>query len=562
MSRNQVFHRVGGLRPRRNMFDLSYNKALTCKFGQLIPVLCDEAVPGDVWTIGNELFIRLQPMVHPVMHEITATVHYFFVPTRIIDDNWEQFINKQDNTEYQIPRVTYSDKSRITRGSLWDYFGLPLRTTINDSTQQPSLMPIIYPWWCYNRIYNEYYRDENLQSEDSTDGVLLYPRYRNWTKDYFTSALKDRVKGQAPALPVNISLTSSSDLANAAAELKWFDTNYPNLASSQSVAPFYLDQTSGVILPGHPGTTSGNLPPNSARTILAVPNGNQPAASYNRFGTRYSDIAAAISANATTFNISDLRLATQLQKWLERNSRAGSERYTTFLASHFGVSPSDSRLDRPEYIGGTKQPVIISEVLQTAETSTSPQGNMSGHGISARQGYAGKYRVEEYGYIMGLLSVMPKPQYQNGINRQWLRRLPIDFYFPEFAHLSEQGIYRTEIYSTFGALDSDADPVGDLGIFGYQGQYDEMRVKHDMVCADFRKVPGSNDLALSPWVIARAFDDTSIPMLNSQFITCNPDLSNNFLVSDVDPILVNIRNNLRVARPMPLIAEPGLMDHF
>jgi hypothetical protein len=265
--------------------------------------------------------------------------------------------------------------------------------------------------------------------------------------------------------------------------------------------------------------------------------------------------------------VSDLRLAFQTQKWLERNARAGT-RYTEFLRSHFGVSPTDARLDRPEYIGGTKMPVIVSEVLQTSQTNSSTStkgasilGTMGGHGLAADGQYAGSCNVQEYGIIVGLLSVMPKPSYQDGINRQWLRRLPTDFYFPEFARLSEQAIKQVEIFAGFGSAD-------DTRTFGYTGQYDEMRIKNDMVCSEMRKLaptpsfPNGRD-QLSYWNLTRHFlkggDD--IPQLNSEFITCVPR-KDIFLVQDVPGLIVNCQNIIRAVRPMPALAEPGLIDHF
>ena len=206
-------------------------------------------------------------------------------------------------------------------------------------------------------------------------------------------------------------------------------------------------------------------------------------------------------SSATTFNVADLRLAFQIQKFLERNARAGA-RYTEFLRSHFGVSPRDERLQRPEYIGGSKAPVIISEVLQTGSSdATSPQGNMSGHGIAVNSQFCGKYRASEFGVIIGMLSVMPRTMYQTGHDRQWLRRTKYDFYFPEFANLSEQAILNAEVYCS-------ANDATDKSIFGYQGRYDEMRTKRNQVCGQMRDV-------FDYWHLGRQF--TTTPGLNSSF---------------------------------------------
>ena len=248
-------------------------------------------------------------------------------------------------------------------------------------------------------------------------------------------------------------------------------------------------------------------------------------------------------SSATTFNVADLRLVFQIQKWLERNARSGV-RYTEFLRSHFGVSPRDDRLQRPEYVGGSKSPIIISEVLQTSETSTSPQGNMAGHGISASSTYCGKYRATEYGVMMGIMSIMPRSMYQQGINRQWMRKTKYDYYFPEFANLSEQAVKNYELYVS-------GDNTADDLIFGYQGRYDEMRTKQNMVCGQMRNT-------FSYWHLGRIF--SSQPALNSSFITCVPR-KDIFAAPSEPGLIVQIANLIKAWRPMPIQSNPGLIDH-
>ena len=249
---------------------------------------------------------------------------------------------------------------------------------------------------------------------------------------------------------------------------------------------------------------------------------------------------------ASTFDIADLRLAFQIQKWMERNARAGV-RYTEFLRAHFGVSPRDDRLQRPEYCGGSKSPVIISEVLQTSSTdSTSPQANMAGHGISVSNSYCGKYFASEFGLIMGIMSVMPRSAYQQGINRQWLRRTRYDFPFVEFANLSEQAIINAELLAT-------NDNTHNNDIFGYQGRYDELRTKQSIVCAQMR------DIYLY-WHEGRVFDPLSPPKLNEDFIRCVP--SKRIFAVETEPgLIVSFGNVIKAFRPFPVMAEPGLIDH-
>jgi hypothetical protein len=252
---------------------------------------------------------------------------------------------------------------------------------------------------------------------------------------------------------------------------------------------------------------------------------------------------------AATFDVSDLRLAFQIQKWMERNARAGV-RYTEFLRAHFGVAPRDERLQRPEYIGGSKSPIIISEVLQTSQstqgTAGSPQGNMAGHGLTADRTRAARYRVSEYGWILGIMSVMPRTAYQQGVNRQFLRRTKFDHYFAEFAHLSEQAIENVELVAT-------NDENYNAGIFGYQGRYDELRYMPSRVCGNMRQL-------YDYWHLGRKFSLTSPPLLNEEFIKCVPD-KRIFAVQNEDGLIVNVANIIRAVRPMPIMSNPGLIDH-
>nr|WAE43364.1 MAG: major capsid protein [Microviridae sp.] len=494
---SKVFSRTGSLNPGRSVFNLSYEKKLTCDMGQLIPIMCDEVVPGDVWSIGNEIVIRFQPLVAPIMHEINCYVHYFFVPYRLLWSDWEEFITGGSDGEsvYSIP--TWNPSSYLV-GSLWDYLGFP------GGTVPVGALPMSFPRDAYNFIYNEYYRDETHIPE-----VLLTQETvlnRCWEKDYFTSALPWLQRGTAPALPI-------SGISHAI----WSNADFIGSVSAGNFAGF--------------NTTA------DPKIYVANAQGKANAEAF--FDSNTVDLS-----NAITFNVSDLRLTFQIQKWLERNARAGI-RYTEFLKSHFGVSPRDERLQRPEYIGGSKSPVIISEVLKTSTTDvTSPQGNLAGHGITVDRRFVGKYRATEFGLIMGIMSIMPRSAYQQGINRQWLRQTKYDFYFPEFANLSEQAIQQVELF---------AGGVGSINtsIWGYQGRYDEMRVKQSMVC-------GHMATTFDYWHLARQFTPT--PLLNESFIKCIPD-KRIFAVQDEDGLIVNIGNLIKAVRPMPIMSNPGFIDH-
>jgi len=514
---NNVFSNVSSLRPPRSVFDLSYNKKFTCDMGQLIPIFCDEVVPGDVLSpIGNEAIVRFQPLVAPILHEVNVFTHYFFVPYRLLwpdestdnTDGWVNFIRGGTDGLLELTQPSWIDPVNTQIGSLWDYMGMP--------DLGPLPIPNDYPRKAYEFIFNEYYRDQDLQDEVVDNQAILN---RAWEKDYFTAARPFVQKGQSPALPV-----SGTSVA------QWDTSSF----NTQSVAANIHVKTP------------------LADSRLGTDNSDTTTNLRNFFGDNVVDLSTA-----TTFDINDLRESVQIQKWLERNARAGT-RYKEFINSHFGdrVAPSDERLQRPEYIGGTRAPVVVSETLQTSASAfesgpvaTTPQGNMAGHGITVGTGIAGSYRVREFGLIMGIMSVMPRTAYEQGINRQWARQTRYDYYFPEFSHLSEQAILQKEIMAG-GTQEVQNTP------FGYIGRYDEMRVKMDMVCGQMRRGE-----PYDYWHLGRQFDPSAPPALNSDFIKCQPD-KRIFAAPSEPGLIVNFGNRVRAIRPMPAVSNPGLMDHF
>lgn len=503
-----LFKSTGSLRPARSAFDLTYEKKLTCDMGQLIPIMCDEVVPGDTFHIGNEIVIRFQPMVAAIMEEVNCFIHYFFVPYRILWNLWESFITggPAGTDASTLPRWT---PGNTAIGSLWDYLGFPV------GVSPTGALPMAFPQYAYNAIYNQYYRDQNLIAEvniTTNESILL----RAWEKDYFTSALPWQQRGTAPSLPISgtVSAVFAADVG-----LVWPATTGAGAAS------FVYDNAAAQV-------------PGNATTKTALEKGKALKTGLDNNTINLS--------SATTFNVSDLRLAFQIQKWLERNARAGA-RYTEFLQAHFGESPKDERLQRPEYIGGSKSRVTISEVLKTSSTDgTSPQGNMAGHGLLADRNFCATYHAQEYGLIMGIMSVMPRPSYSQGVDRQWLRTTKYDFYSPEFANLSERPSIRAEIYA-------DGDSGHNNTVFGFTGIYDEMRCKRSQVCGKFRI-----GQAFDYWHLGRSF--SSAPALNQTFIECVPS-KRIFAVQTEPVLLVNLANVIKAIRPMPEIAEPGLIDH-
>lgn len=556
-----VFSSVRGNRVGRSVFNLSHVKRFTCDMGELIPALVLECVPGDTFKIGADVVTRFQPLVAPILDSVDMTVHYFFVPTRLLFDNekdWETFLTGgKDGTDESVtlplyglgdfdgggaanPQFPFSNNIRYGKYSLWDYLGLPvpandtdgLKTVaIRDTNHINGLIPR-----AYTKIWNEYYRDENLVDEAAmTNDTILY---RSWKKDYFTSSLPWQQRGISPALPISGTIPvnmSSLVLDNFSAELVGEGDNFRLIKASRSSAgtPFDLSLESA----------------SSASPSLLDTNVDRVK------GSVISQDGSVNLANASTFDVAVLREAFQIQRWLELNARGGV-RYTEFLKAHFGLAPRDEVLQRPQYIGGTKSSIVVSEVLQTSATvdsspdkKGSPQGNLAGHGLGAMSDFVCTYTAKEFGYIIGIASWMPKPSYQQGVNRMFSRQTKYDWYFPEFAHLSEQAVTRGEVYAIGNPHDND--------IFGYQTAYAEMRYMPSFNCADMRDT-------FSYWHLGRIF--SSSPSLNAGFLTTNSKFSGGirkdiFADQNSKGLLVQFGNVVKAIRPLPVYGTPGFIDH-
>ncbi len=542
-----IFSEVRGNDVGRSVFNLSHFKRFTCDMGQLIPVLFLECVPGDTMKIGCEAVTRFQPMVAPILDSVDMYVHYFFVPTRLLMDNekdWETFLTggkdgKDESISLPLWFFSYSNGESATnpndpfsnaipfgKYSLWDYFGLPVGSDFNYINLRNSNHVLAFPQRAYNLVWNQYYRDENLCDEVSLNNSTLL--YRAWKKDYFTSALPWQQRGISPALPisgilpVNFSNTTLS-LGN------------PRLNdSSHSFSLSVVTNNYGR------GDVTGNDPSMADGTTYPI---GSLSGVHNLSGTVNME-------NATTFDVAVLREAFQIQRWLELNARAGV-RYTEFLKAHFGLAPVDEVLQRPEYLGGTKSEIVVSEVLQTsATTEASPQGNLAGHGLGAMSDFICSYTAKEFGYIIGIASWMPKPSYQQGVNRMFSRRFKYDFYFPEFSHLSEQSVNKGEVFAI-------GDEEHDNSIFGYQSCYAEMKYMPSMNCADMRDT-------FSYWHLGRKF--SSDPSLNAGFLTTNSAYSGGirkdiFAVQNEPGMIVQFGNVVEAIRPMPVYGTPGFIDH-
>jgi len=519
MAKN-IFNSIQLKKPKKNFFDLTHDVKLSCNMGELVPVLALEAVPGDKFDLGCESIIRFAPMTAPVMHRMDVSIHYFFVPNRILWDNWENWITNNgptgtgtDNVWPFINLWNAWDTNAPDGKKLLDYLGLP--TDFSSSITPVSVLPMA----AYQCIYNEYYRDQNLidpvdyKVEDGNNLLswgraleLTTLRNRAWEHDYFTAALPFAQKGAAVDIP-----------------LGQISENAPIYRDSSSVTP--------TVLSGSPYS-------------VTVAGSNSPTTSTDLFAA-----TGGMDIEPTTIN--DLRRAYRLQEWLEKNARGGT-RYVESILSHFGVKSSDARLQRPEYITGVKSPVVISEVLNTSGTFTSadpsdptspPQGNMAGHGISVSSGQTGTYYCEEHGYIMGIMSIMPKTAYQQGIPRTFLKSDPLDYFWPSFANIGEQEVQVQELYAyTNNATDT----------FGYVPRYAEYKYMPSRVAGDFKT-------SLSYWHLGRIFD--SEPTLSKDFIECdNSETSRIFAVTDPDSqkLYCHVLNKIKAVRPMPKYGTPTI----
>lgn len=497
------------VRPRinRSLFDLSYTKKFTCDMGELIPVWIREGVPGDVLNISHNVVVRFQPMLAPLLHEVNLFIETYFTPYRILwhDDipaagSWEDFITGgADGTE--APTLPKWSTTYNTVGTLWDY--LEYRTGINAGT---GGRPVMFPLMAYNKIWNDYYRDETQQTERAYNDNQ-YIAKRNWEKDYFTSSLPWEQRGTAPALPISGTIPIDSD-----------GTQFQMHTSADATDQIVLLQADKILQVGSAPTPGAAI--FGATTGLQV------------------DVTGA-----TTFGVNDLRLAFQMHKILERAATGGA-RYTEYLKGMYGVDNGDARLQRPEWIGGMKVPVIFSEVLQTSESGSTPQGTMAGHGISVGGKRIGTYRVKEFGVFISLLSVMPKAAYSQGVDKQWLKDTRWDYFNPLLANTGEQPITHAEIYQS-------ATEADNISVFGYQGRYNEMRTSQDRIAGDLRST-------YQHWHLGRLF--SSKPTLGNTFLTYE-NRKDIFAAPSVDGLIVNCANIIKAARPLPVMPNPGYIDH-
>ena len=554
-----IFNSIRLKRPKRNVFNLSYENKLTMNMGELVPIMCMPIVPGDKFRVNTEALVRLAPLVAPMMHRVNVYTHYFFVPNRLVWNEWEDFITKGIDGEdapvfpYFAPTDGWASvkseslfRKYFTDSSLWDYLGLPSLSgvgSINYNITNGVVFPNSFkvsalPFRAYQLIYNEYYRDQNLtdpvefslgsgSAAVDFDNLILLRR-RAWEKDYFTSALPWLQRGPEVSVPVGGAFGDVM-LDPAAGNQRFVDKN-GNVFLPNTTAGSGMIQMGDV---GHTPSVSGQL-------FTGATSGEFSAQSRVWFDPNGT---LKVNGDNAGISIQDLRTSNALQRWFERNARGGS-RYIEQILAHFGVRSSDARLQRPQFLGGGKMPIAVSEVLQTSQTTeSSPQANMSGHGISAGVNNGFKHYFEEHGYVIGLMSIMPRTGYQQGVPRDFTKFDNMDFYFPEFAHLSEQEIKNQELYV------SD-DPTYNEGTFGYTPRYAEYKYHESEAHGDFR---GN----MSFWHLNRIFEDK--PNLNTTFVECNPS-NRVFATSKTqdDKFWVQIYQDVKALRLMPKYGTPML----
>lgn len=542
---------------RRSVFDRSHVYKTTFNEGQLIPYFVDEVIPGDTFTLNPVEFCRLATPVVPFMDNIYIESFFFFVPSRLVYDKWVNLCGEQENpedsTDYLVPTVSLTGDMT---NKLPDYMGIACASGTFNNVSVNCL-----PFRSYWLIWNEWFRDENLQksvkvSKGETNTVFepmgqstANPNYglpsgvSNWYDpaprgkryDYFTGALPWPQKGPAVDLPLgqtaalavgdNASLTMPAGYLGANSSSSQVNNGFfPTNLSLNSLSSFGFN----------------NYQTNTIHGVGANP---------KEFPLKAVNGVSVDLSSATSITINSLRQAFMLQRYYEIDARGGT-RYTEKLQAHFGVTNPDARLQRPEFLGSHSSMMNINPVTQTSSTdSTTPQGNLAAYGLNAQRYHAFTKSFSEFGYVIGLINVRADLTYQQGVNKMWLRSDVLDFYWPSFAHLGEQAIENIEIY----CQGNDDDKK----VFGYQERYAEYRYKPSLITGQFRSTYKE---PLDIWHLSQKF--ATLPTLSDEFIQDHPPISRVVAVPSYPHFLLDVKFNLKCIRPMPMYGIPGMMGHF